>query len=63
MNYIQVDSAPKYLLRDALAKVTAAGGTVALPKTEIGQGMGFIAAFKDTEGNLLGFHKSPKSPA
>ena len=46
-----------------MAKVTAAGGTVALPKTEIGPGWGFIAAFKDTEGNLLGFHQSPKKPA
>jgi uncharacterized protein len=55
MNYIQVDS-----IDDAMAKVEAAGGTVALPKTEIGQGMGWIAAFKDTEGNLLGFHQSPK---
>jgi hypothetical protein len=36
---------------------------VALPKTEIGPGWGFIAAFKDTEGNLLGFHQSPKSRA
>ena len=27
-----------------MAKVTAAGGTVALPKTEIGPGWGFIAA-------------------
>ena len=54
-DYISVDS-----IDDALAKVTAAGGTIALPKTEIGQGMGFIAAFKDTEGNILGFHQSPK---
>ena len=58
VNYIAVES-----IDDALAKVTAAGGTVALPKTEIGQGMGWIAAFKDTEGNLLGFHQSPKKPA
>ena len=57
MNYIQVDS-----IDDALAKVTAAAGTVALPKTEIGQGMGFIAAFKDTEGNLLGFHSPQRNP-
>ena len=34
-----------------------AGGTVALPKQEIGQGMGWIAAFLDTEGNLMGFHE------
>ena len=55
MNYISVES-----IDDALAKVVAAGGTVALPRMEIGQGMGWIAAFKDTEGNILGFHQSPK---
>jgi uncharacterized protein len=58
MNYIQVDS-----IDDAVAKVEAAGGIVVLPKTEIGPGMGWIAAFKDTEGNILGFHQSPKKPA
>ena len=58
MNYIQVES-----IEDALAKVDAAGGTIALPKTEIGQGMGWVPAFKDTEGNILGFHQSPKKPA
>ncbi|HEX3469918.1 MAG TPA: VOC family protein [Silvibacterium sp.] len=55
MNYMAVES-----IEDALAKVEAAGGTIALPKTEIGQGMGWVAAFKDTEGNILGFHQSPK---
>ena len=58
MNYIQVDS-----IEDALKKVEDAGGTVAMPKAEIGQGMGWIAAFKDTEGNILGFHQSGKRPS
>ena len=57
MNYIAVDS-----IEDACKKVEAAGGTIALPKTEIGSGMGWVAAFKDTEGNLLGFHETPKKP-
>jgi hypothetical protein len=58
MNYIAVGSIDAYL-----KKVEKAGGVVALPKTEIGQGMGWIAAFKDTEGNMMGFHESPKAPA
>ena len=58
MNYISVES-----IEDASAKVEAAGGTIILPKHEIGQGMGWIAAFKDTEGNILGFHQNPPKPA
>jgi predicted enzyme related to lactoylglutathione lyase len=58
MNYVGVDSIDTYL-----KKVEGAGGTVVLPKQEIGTGMGWIAAFKDTEGNLMGLHQSPKRPA
>lgn len=58
MNYISVDS-----IEDASAKVEAAGGTIILPKQEIGQGMGWIAAFRDTEGNILGFHQNAPKPA
>jgi hypothetical protein len=25
--------------------------------------MGWIAVFKDTEGNMMGFHEPPKKPA
>ena len=57
MNYINVVS-----IETSLQKVEAAGGSIALPKTEIGPGMGWIAAFKDTEGNLLGFHQAPQKP-
>ena len=57
MNYIAVDS-----IDASLKKVEKAGGVVAMPKMEIGQGMGWIAAFKDTEGNLMGFHEAPKQP-
>ena len=28
-----------------------------LPKQETGKGMGRLAAFKDTEGNILGLHQ------
>jgi len=58
MNYISVDS-----IEDACRKVEAAGGAIMLPKQEIGQGMGWIAAFKDTEGNVLGFHQVAPKPA
>jgi len=57
MNYVAVDSIDAYS-----KKVVKAGGTIALPKMEIGTGMGWIAAFKDTEGNLMGLHESPKKP-
>ena len=57
MNYIAVKSVDA-----ALARVVKAGGTVCMPKMELGQGMGWIAAFQDTEGNMMGFHQEPKQP-
>ncbi|MBI5139209.1 VOC family protein, partial [Candidatus Nomurabacteria bacterium] len=41
-----------------LARVEKAGGKILLPKTSIGP-HGFMAHFKDTEGNKVAFH-SPK---
>lgn len=38
-----------------LAKVQGAGGKVLLPKTDIGEN-GFVAFFKDSEGNKVGLH-------
>lgn len=52
MNYISVDS-----IDDKLAEIKANGGAVVLPKTEIAPGMGWIAAFKDPEGNMMGLHE------
>ncbi|MGQ3054298.1 MAG: VOC family protein [Roseateles sp.] len=43
-------------LADKLARVEGAGGSVAVPKTDIGSGFGFFAHFIDSEGNKLGFH-------
>jgi uncharacterized protein len=43
-------------LAHMLARVVPAGGTVAVPKTEIGNDFGFFAHFIDTEGNKLGLH-------
>lgn len=42
-------------LDGCLARVARAGGSVALPKTDIGE-QGFIAIVKDSEGNLVGLH-------
>lgn len=43
-------------LATVLARVAPAGGSVATPKTDIGQGFGFFAHFIDTEGNRVGLH-------
>jgi len=42
-------------LSTPLSKVEAAGGSIVLPKTPIGEN-GFMAHFIDTEGNKVGFH-------
>lgn len=39
-----------------LAKVEQAGGTVIVPKTHIGDEMGYFAMFIDTEGNKVALH-------
>ena len=52
MNYISVES-----IGDMLKSIRANGGTVIMPKQEIGKGMGWISAFKDTEGNIMGLHE------
>lgn len=39
-----------------LAKVAAAGGRVATPKTALPPGMGYFAHFVDSEGNRVGLH-------
>ncbi|HEY4151296.1 MAG TPA: VOC family protein [Chitinophagaceae bacterium] len=45
-------------LSSALDKVVDAGGEVLMPKTAIGSGHGFMAFFKDTEGNRVGIHSN-----
>ncbi len=39
-----------------LARVPGAGGSIVVPKTDIGSGFGFFAYFMDTEGNKVGLH-------
>lgn len=43
-------------LNTVLNRVSAAGGSVVLPKTEIAPGMGNYAFFTDSEGNVVGLH-------
>lgn len=50
-NYIGVDD-----VDTAVAKVEANGGSVVVPKTDIG--IGWYAAVKDTEGNEIGLYRS-----
>jgi uncharacterized protein len=55
MNYISTASI------DEMSKtIEANNGTIVMPKVEIGKGMGWIAAFKDTEGNIMGLHEEAK---
>ena len=43
-------------LSSVLAKVSTAGGSVLLPKTHLGEEIGYIAHFLDSEGNRVGLH-------
>jgi uncharacterized protein len=43
-------------LAPMLARVEKAGGSIAVPKTDIGNNFGFFAHFIDTEGNKVGLH-------
>jgi predicted enzyme related to lactoylglutathione lyase len=42
-----------------LDRVEAAGGSIAVPKTEISPEYGYMAVFIDTEGNRIGLHSVP----
>lgn len=55
MNYISVKS-----IDEMCKKIQANDGVIIMPKVEIGQNMGWIAAFKDTEGNIMGLHQEAK---
>ena len=43
-------------LSEPLSRVEGAGGKVLVPKTNIGEGMGYYALFLDSEGNRVGLH-------
>jgi len=56
-NYVTVDS-----IDHSLSVAQSNGARTALPKQEIGGGMGWIAAFLDPENNLIGLHQvGPKA--
>jgi uncharacterized protein len=52
---IYLNAAPS--LDAALSRVTAAGGEVVVPRTELPPGLGAFARVRDTEGNLVGLHQ------
>lgn len=41
---------------DIVSRIESAGGKVLMPKTAIGENIGFMAFFVDTEGNRMGLH-------
>lgn len=57
-NYVSVKS-----IDDFMSKIQANGGEGIMPKQEIAPGMGWIAVFRDPEGNMMGLHQAPASMA
>lgn len=51
---IYLDASPS--LDAVLARVTAAGGHIAMPRQALPPGMGFIAHITDLDGNRVGLH-------
>lgn len=51
---VYLDASPS--LDAALARAQAAGGTVALGRTALPEGMGFFAHIRDLDGNRVGLH-------
>ena len=45
-------------LKTVLGRVAKAGGKVTMPKTFIGDGVGHMAFFVDTEGNRMALHSN-----
>jgi len=43
-------------ITDELSRIEPAGGSVIIPKTEISAEIGFMAVFKDSEGNRVALH-------
>lgn len=51
---VYLDASPS--LDAALARVTAAGGGIALPRQALPPGLGFFAHITDLDGNRVGLH-------
>ena len=45
-------------LQNALSKVEGAGGQITMPKTHIGDDVGYMAFFMDSEGNSIALHSN-----
>lgn len=43
-------------LQNVLDRIEKAGGKISMPKTSIGENIGYMAFFTDTEGNNIGLH-------
>jgi predicted enzyme related to lactoylglutathione lyase len=43
-----------------LQRAVDAGGELLMPVTDMGQMVGFVGFFKDSEGNRIGVHKPPQ---
>jgi predicted enzyme related to lactoylglutathione lyase len=43
-----------------IGRAVAAGGAVLMPATSMGDMVGFIGFFQDSEGNRIGVHKPPQ---
>ena len=43
-------------LAPMLARAVAAGGALIMPKTFLREDIGYIALFRDSEGNIIGLH-------
>lgn len=43
-------------IQTVIDRIEPAGGKVVMPRTEIGEGIGVMAFFIDTEGNKVGLH-------
>jgi predicted enzyme related to lactoylglutathione lyase len=48
-------------IKDSLAKIKAAGGTIVMETWQVGD-MGLYARIKDTEGNVIGVWENLKTP-
>src|SRR2546423_11070652 len=51
---IYLNANPK--IQEVIDRIDKAGGKMLMPKTHIGEGIGYMAFFMDTEGNKLGLH-------
>jgi predicted enzyme related to lactoylglutathione lyase len=45
-------------MQNVLTKVERAGGKISMPKTLIGEEIGYMAVISDTEGNNIGLHSN-----